>query len=278
MKTIYTAICATLLLAGSAFAGPRSTVVYDAIPSPLPPDVVSLGFEATATSEFGDRIHLRGRNRRVQSITVTMVDWAIYADHKTDPRYAGNHRTWMHPITLNVYKARTLDAFGAPAERLLSVTRYVDIPWRPVTWAHPGFAFNVKFDIDAELPSDLIIGVEFATEHYGQVPVGTPGPYNSLNVGVPEGQAALVGEDDDVDAVFWNTADDWYADGGVTGHFREDAVWEPYGTVAFRVSATGGRDDDDDDDHHDRGHNHGRDNHKGKPTGSGPGRGNRGSR
>lgn len=261
MKVLCTTICAMLLLAASVSAEQRPTSVYDAIPTPLPPDVESLGFEATQTSEFGDHIHLKGRGRRVQSITVTLSDWASYADYKTDPRYAGNHRTWMHPITLNVYKAKALDQYGAPTERLLSITRYVEIPWRPAVWNCSGIAFNVKFNIDAELPSDVIIGVAFDTEHYGGSPIGTPGPYNSLNVGVPEGQTAVVGEDDDADAVFWNTDGDWYADGGVGGHFREDTIWTPYGTVALRVVATGNRDDDDRDEEHDQEHGHGRDHH-----------------
>ena len=131
MRAIRTALCATLLLAGTAFADPRPTIVYDSLPTPLSSNVASVGFEATATSEFGDHIHLKGSRRRVQSITVTMSDWASYADYKTDPRYAGNHRTWMHPVTLNIYKAKTLDAFGAPVVKLFSTTRYIEIPWRP---------------------------------------------------------------------------------------------------------------------------------------------------
>ena len=270
MRAIRTALCATILLSGTAFADPRPTIVYDAVPTPLPPNMASLGFEATATSEFGDRIHLKGSRRHVQSITVTMVDWALYDDYKTDPRYAGNHRTWMHPLTLNVYKAKTFDAFGAPAVRLFSVTRYVDIPWRPAVWDYPGIAFNVKFEVDMDLPSDVIVGVAFNTQDYGETPIAKPGPYNSLNVGVPEEQTAVVGTDDDVDAVYWNTSINWYADGGVTGHFREDTLWAPFGTVAFRVTATGGRDKDDDDDDHDV---HGHDNHHGNGNGHGNGHG-----
>ncbi|MFN7980957.1 MAG: hypothetical protein U0Q11_03790 [Vicinamibacterales bacterium] len=261
MRAIRTALCATLLLAGTAFADPRPTIVYDSLPTPLSSNVASVGFEATATSEFGDHIHLKGSRRRVQSITVTMSDWASYADYKTDPRYAGNHRTWMHPVTLNIYKAKTLDAFGAPVVKLFSTTRYIEIPWRPAEWDYPGIAFNVKFEVEQDLPSDVIVGVAFNTQDYGETPIGKPGPYNSLNIGVPEGQLATVGTDDDVDAVFWNTSVDWYADGGVTGHFREDSVWAPFGTVAFRVTATGGRDDDDDDDNDHHGHGH--DNHHG---------------
>ena len=46
------------LAAGSAFA---ASPVYNAIPSPLPPNVASVGYEATSTSEFGDYVHLTGR-------------------------------------------------------------------------------------------------------------------------------------------------------------------------------------------------------------------------
>ena len=45
-----------LLLAGSGAAQAAGGTIYDSIPAPLPPNVASLGFEATSTSEFGDRI------------------------------------------------------------------------------------------------------------------------------------------------------------------------------------------------------------------------------
>lgn len=252
MNAVRVALCATFtLLASTTFAGPGPVALYDALPTPLPPSVESLGFEATGASEFGDHIHLTSDKRRVQSITVTMVDWAVYADYASDARYAGNHLTWKHPITLNVYKASPLDAFGAPTNRLASVTKWVDIPWRPAVWNYSGIAFNVKFELEAKLPADIIVSVAFDTQHYGERPAGTPGPYNSLNVAVPEGQTAAVGTDDNVDAVFWNTSQPWYADQGVLGHFREDTVWAPYGTVAFRVTAKGDREDEDSDGHHD---------------------------
>lgn len=253
MNAVRVVLCATFtLLASTTFAGPSVVTVYDAVPTPLPPSVSSLGFEATGASEFGDYIHLTSDKRRVKAITVTMVDWAVYADYASDVRYAGNHLTWKHPITLNVYKAGVLDAFGAPTTRLASVTRWVDIPWRPAVWNYSGIAFNVTFELEKRLPADVIVSVAFDTQHYGETPVGVAGPYNSLNVGVPEGQTAAKGTDDDVDAVFWNTSQPYYADEGVLGYFREDTLWAPYGTVAIRVTAKGGRDDDDDDDdHHD---------------------------
>ena len=87
------------LAAGSAFAAS----VYNATPNPLPPNVASLGFEATSTSEFGDYVHLAGTDRRLTTVTVTMSDWALYSDYASDIRYSGNSATWSHPITVNVY-------------------------------------------------------------------------------------------------------------------------------------------------------------------------------
>ncbi len=91
------------------------------------------------------------------------------------------------------------------------------------------------------LPDDVIIGVAFNTADYGQAPIGAAGPYNSLNVGVPTGQTATVGTDDNADNVFWNTSyAPFYADGGAAGFgiFRQDTNWTPNGTVALQFNAS----------------------------------------
>src|SRR6476660_6934276 len=109
--------------AGSAFAA----VVYNAVPNPLPPNVASLGFEATSTSEFGDYVHLGDANRLLKTVTVTMSDWALYSDYASDVRYSGNSVSWTHPITVNVY-ANHLGGNGAPDKLLGSVTQSITIP------------------------------------------------------------------------------------------------------------------------------------------------------
>jgi hypothetical protein len=91
------------------------------------------------------------------------------------------------------------------------------------------------------LPNDVIVGVAYDTQSYGANPIGSNGPYNSLNVGVPTGQTAGPGTDDDSDAVFWDTSvAGFYTDGGAGGTdtFREDNNWAPNGTVAFQIKAT----------------------------------------
>ncbi len=248
----------TSIAASAAIAGGGTATVYDAVPSVLAPNVASLGFEATSTSEFGDYVHLGGTNRHLASVTVTMSDWAVYADYSADARYSGNSATWTHPITVNVY-SNHLGANGAPDTVLATTTSTVTIPWRPATdltcgdsaWraadhlCYHGIAFNGTFDFsdsNVTLPDDVIIGVAYNTADYGSVPIHQPGPYNSLNVGVPTGQTATIGTDDNPDNVFWNTSyGPFYADGGAAGVgiFRQDTAWAPNGTVAFRVTASG---------------------------------------
>jgi hypothetical protein len=240
------------LSAASASAW-SSQSVYNAVPKPLPPNVASLGFEATSTSEFGDYVHLGGKNRLLKTVTVTMSDWALAADYPSLPATG-----WTHPITVNVYSSH-LGSNGVPDQLVATVTQIVTIPWRPAAdptcpfggtaWrasdlnCYNGLAFNALFNFGSQnvtLPKDVIVGVAYNTADYGATPIHLPGPYNSLNVGVPTGQTASVGTDDNADNVFWNTSfAGFYTDGGTAGVgiFRQDTNWTPNGTVAFKITA-----------------------------------------
>ncbi len=233
----------------NATTGP---VIYNSIPATLAPNVASLGFEATSTSEFGDYIHLGGTDRGLNTVTVTMSNWALYSDFASDPLYSGNSSTWTHPITVNVYNVAAGPAVGT---LLATITQNINIPWRPVgdptcpntgyglgfAWragdgsCYNGIAFNATFDLSSlnvTLPNDVIVGVAYNTADYGAVPIHAAGPYNSLNVGIPTGQTPTVGTDDNADNVFWNTT---YP--GYTAGFRQDTGWTPNGTVSFRITA-----------------------------------------
>ena len=255
-------------LAGPVAASGDS-VVYDAIPSPLPPNAPSQPFQAQQTSEFGDYVHLAGTDRLLSSVTIMMSDWALFSDYTSDVRYSGNSATWTHPITVNVY-ASHLGGNGVPDTLLATVTQTITIPWRPAedpincptksaagyaykwqstpgpadTNCNNGLAFNATFDfssLGATLTNDVIVGVVYNTQSYGATPIGSNGPYNSLNVAVPTGQTASVGTDDSADKVFWNTSTAaWYTDGGSAGVgiFRQDTNWTPYGTVAIKIETT----------------------------------------
>jgi hypothetical protein len=248
-------VVASLALTATAGAVTPGAV-YDATPNPLPPNVASLGFQATSTSEFGDEVHLATANQVLNTITVTMSNWALFSEYALDARYNTNTATWAHPITVNVYSTH-LGANGAPDTRLATITQNVVIPWRPAAdptcpnggtaWragdgnCYNGIAFNATFDLsslDVTLPSDVIVGIAYNTQSYGATPMVVGGPYNSLNVGIPTNQAVTVGSDADTDAVFWNTSHGpFYSDGGPGGTFREDDNWTPNGTVAIQITA-----------------------------------------
>lgn len=260
VSTVVGLAVALILFAGvNAAQAVTPTTVYDATPNPLPPNVASLGFQATQTSEFGDYVHLAGTDRVLNTVTVTMSDWALFSDYSSpDSPYSGNSATWSHPITVNVY-SNTLDANGVPDTLLATTTQNVTIPWRPAAdptcpggtaWRAPdticynGLAFNAVFDMSSlsvALPNDVIVGIAYNTQSYGSSPIGVSGPYNSLNVGVPTGQTASVGSDANSDNVFWNTSTAaGYTDGGAAGvgTFREDTNWTPNGTVAIKITAS----------------------------------------
>ncbi len=252
IKRILSAASASVFMAlaipAAAFAV-TPTTVYDATPNPLPPNVASLGFQATQTSEFGDYVHLGGTDRNLNTVTVTMSDWALFSDYSSNATYSGNSASWTHPITLNIYNAipGTPNQVGSP---LGSVTQTVTIPWRPeadttcaggTAWrasdgqCYNGKAFNATFDMSSlgvTLPNAVIVSVAYDTQSYGAHPTGVAGPYNSLNVGVPTGQTATVGSDDSSSKVFWNSST------GTGGVFVEDSGWAPNGTVAFKVTAS----------------------------------------
>ena len=244
------------LVSAPAASAAATTTVYDATPNPLPPNVASLGFQATQTSEFGDHVVVDGADRNLESVTVTMSDWALFSDYSADPRYMNDSTNWTHSITVNVYDDE-LAPGGVPTTLLATTTETVTIPWRPAadpscpggtawraadTNCYNGLAFDATFDLSSSnvtLPDEVIVGVAFSTQSYGAAPVGVAGPYNSLNVGVPTNQPVTVGTDKDTDAVFWNTSHaPNYTDGGLggTGTFREDTNWTPNGTVAFEIA------------------------------------------
>jgi hypothetical protein len=158
------------------------------------------------------------------------------------------------PITVNLYGS-ALDANNAPTTPLGSKEVSVHVPWRPESvescgptsngagWKegdtcfnYSGIAFNAQFDmsdLNLTLPDNVIVGVAYNTQTYGETPTNVDGPYNSLNVAIPEGQAASVGTDDNSDNVFWDSIF-----GGRTAGFAQDTGWAPNGTVAMQITAS----------------------------------------
>jgi hypothetical protein len=243
------AVVTSFTIVSSASALTPATI-YDATPSPTPPNVASLGYQATQTAEFGDRVVFAGTNRNLTSVTVTMSDWALHSSYPTMPT-AG----WSHPITLNLYNLNVANP-TLPGTLISTTTQTFSIPWRPeadptcaggTAWrasdglCYSGLAFNITFDLDVVVPDSVVYGIAYNTNTWGYHPIGTPGPYESLNVGIPTGQLATTGTDVTPNDVFWNTMTaSNYADGGLggVGTFRFDTNWAPNGTVAAEFVAT----------------------------------------
>lgn len=239
------AISALALLATVASA----ESIYNSIESPLAGSYPSQPFQAQQTTEFGDRISFGGTARDLTSVTVTMVNWARFEDYNVGGQFYDQGQ-WVgngfnHDLTFNIYEAGTGTSHGA---LIASVTQSTFIEYRPTGWSFNGFAQNVSFDfssLNVTLPEDVVWGVSYATQTYGNPPLGVNGPYNSLNIGLnTAGGGGLSVGSTDLNAVFWNTLTAaWYTDGGAAGVgiFREDTGWAGYNPmVQFNAVPTPG--------------------------------------
>jgi hypothetical protein len=70
--------------AATAKAAPSDPVMYDSTVSPLPPSLPSLGFEANAIVEFGNKIMLAEMPEPLGSVTLTLESGACQSGHGND--------------------------------------------------------------------------------------------------------------------------------------------------------------------------------------------------
>jgi hypothetical protein len=229
--------------------------IYNTIPNPLPPNVPSLGYEATGTSEFGGLIQFAGGNSySLTSATVAMSDWALASGYTSSFGTTIDGVTitasgFDIPLTLNIYSA---GAGGPVGSLIASDTVDAFIPWRPAPGGgsctgtsyegsdgkcYNGSLSTVTFDLTGlTVPGQVIYGLAFNTTHYGASPTGIPGPYESLNLGLST-VPPTVGSNPLPATAYWNTTNAGdYADGGAggVGTFRQDQNWAPYsGAIEF---------------------------------------------
>lgn len=254
-----------------ATAGATGTVIYNNIPTPLPPNVGSQPFQASQLGEFGGQVEFAGANVARTSVTVALSSWGCQEGNwfeATCKTEIGAKFTW--PVTLHIYSVGTLNAVGP---LIASLTRTFKMPYRPSdspkcpggTWlakgqCYHGKLFKVMFPLrGVVLPSKAIISVAYNTSGFGAEPQGyanacnstTAGcPYDSLNVGLtepanevtPEPVPPSVGADPAPESAYQNsvTAGN-YCDKGIggTGTFRLDSgpppCWTGYQPL-FRVT------------------------------------------
>ena len=220
-------------------ADPRTTVVYNTIPTPLPGNVASEGPEAYAFVELGDGLQLVPTSDTLGRVAVILSSWACQKGHW----YSGDcvttfGATFSQPITVNIYKLVT--ALPVPvAEQMPSwtVTQTFNIPYRPTStpnlcngdntrWYDPldkrcyhGLAVPIVVDFSkfgVPLPAinnRLVITVAFNTTHYGPHPIGESAscftssggcPYDSLNISTDttDGTFVFVGSPLDPNGIF----------------------------------------------------------------------------
>ena len=249
-------LAAAALALGAGPAVAAEPPEYNSIPAVLPGNVVSFAFEAQQATEMGDYIELAGTERASINIPVTIImsSWGCetggMATCATTPG-----ATWKQSLTLTIYNV--VETPGNPpavGSVVLTTTQDFNIPYRPSAdstghcpasdfypWysasadhCYNGLAHAVTFYLPAgkTLPTKLIWGIAYNTQHYGANPVGTDGPWNSLNVGTQtfDGQPTY-GTDVEPNGAFVAAGNGVaYGDKGANGlnTFRDDT-----GTVGF---------------------------------------------
>ena len=102
--------------------------------------------------------------------------------------------------------------------------------WRATNGScYNGYAFPIVFALSGvPLPNTFIYGIAYNTQTWGYSPLGLPGPYESLNVGLNSTPPVALGTDVDPDAV-------WRSFNKPPTPFASEAGWAPY-TPAIRFS------------------------------------------
>ncbi len=238
------------------------TTIFDNIPAPLAPNYPSLGYEATAASEFGTEVNTSlGDNEPLASASVVLSNWA----GENDSAFGGPNWTsfddgeggFEQGLTLNFYNVNATDP-TLPGTKIGSVTQTFNVLWRPPgtgTGAsgvyytasdnnnYYGLAQTVTFDLSSAgitVPGQFIYTLAFNTSDYGADPTETPGPYDSLNVALVSGDPSnpgspSVGSYANPDDVFWDTSNaGFYTDPTLHGPnvLQEDSVWTGYQPAA----------------------------------------------
>jgi hypothetical protein len=237
-----------------------ASTIYNSMPSVLPGNVPSLGYEATSTVEFGDKLTFAAATPRLLTTAkVMMSSWGCESGGwNTGDCVTTPGATFSHPLTIKFYDPGDLSTpIGA-------VTQSFAIPYRPsadntnctggnagkwyqasTTTCFNGFATVVTFDLSASgiaVPDTAIVTIAYNTSHYGSPAMGELAcytesggcGYDSLNVALIDFGTYPVstGSNPAPDDAYLNST--WggnYCDGGTagTGTFRLDAgCWTGY--------------------------------------------------
>ena len=170
---------------------------FDAIPTPFPASYPSYGFAANSIMSVGDQIGLAaGMPHTLGSFEVGMSSYACQTGTDTAGCTSAAGATFQHPMSVNFYSNAGV--------LLATRTQTMTMAYRPSadpTCPNPvqfknsagvcssGFAFKVTFDLHAlraVVPDTFYYELVMNTNTSGPRPIGTPGPYDALNVGVAD--------------------------------------------------------------------------------------------
>ena len=211
IEILASGVLACLCSIGTSLASPA--IIYDSIPSPLPPNVVSEGYECCTRGQVGDEIGFSaGSSRQLHTAIVTMSDWATHSAYLG----FGDATGFTVPMTLTLYN---VGSGGSVGSAIASSSITANILWRPESGGcadttaylasdggcYHGLAQNVSFNFGSQtVPDHVIFGLAFNTETYGADPIGTHGPYDSLNLGL--NTATSIGTDTDPNVMYYDGA------------------------------------------------------------------------
>lgn len=221
----------------------NGTVIYSSVPSPLPSNSLSLGYQATSTAALGDKITFAGSDRNLKEAAVTLSSWACETGNWNSGCVTTPGATFNHPVTLNIYNVAGDGTVGSLID---SRSQTFEIPYRPTAdptcgtatqWRDTnGNCFNglnhvVVFDVSGiTVPDTVIYSIAYNTNTYGADPIGASGPYESLNVSLST--TTSVGTNVNADEVFWDTT---YP--GYTAGLKADSGWASDGNPAVMFTA-----------------------------------------
>ncbi len=186
---------------------PKTQVLYDSIVSPQPQDMFSEAFNATGTTEFGNEVNLASPGQELDSVQVTMSDWACQTGSGTTCVTTPG-ATFPLSMTLTIYSVGADNSVGSI---IASDTQTMNIPYRPSSNnseclgpnldnpnAGPGAANGEWYNgstCSIDLNSNITFnGVDFTVPNitlpgsviYGISYDATSGPAQSLNVAVSD--------------------------------------------------------------------------------------------
>jgi hypothetical protein len=197
----FLAVVAAAAAFAAASAADPAAVVYDNTLQPLTGGVLTVPFEPTGTSEFGDRVAFAaGAPRSLSTVTVVLGSFGCQAGHFfSGDCVSAKHATFSLPVTVNLY---SVGPANVPGTLLGTATQTFFVPYRPSAdsihcsggaWFDPssGRCFSSKAatitfgltSLHVVLPDQVIVSIAFNTTHYGYNPVGTNAACNSSSGG-----------------------------------------------------------------------------------------------